>query len=268
MATDETGATERAATLAWTTELTREAAARARRMAAGEMNVTRKDNGTLVTDIDREIERFLRAAIAERFPGHAILGEEFGREGADDARFLWALDPIDGTTNLANGLPFWCVSVGLIEDGRMSVGVCSAPMIGETFAAARGVGATLNGDALPPLAPGGPLDSEDPYGVCSTSVRTRDLSRIGGKLRILGSAALEVCYVGAGRTRGCQNFGVSLYDVAGAGCVAQALGAEMRWLDTNAPYDPLEHGRTGPRKDTPLVTAPPATLAYLRERLR
>lgn len=258
----------RQATLEWAAELTGEAAERARAMVgAGTMNTVKKANGTLVTDIDRAIERFLRDAIRARFPDHAILGEEYGREGAEDARHLWALDPIDGTTNLANGLPFWCVSVGLLEENRLSLGVCAAPMIGETFTGAEGVGAFCNGEPLPPLAPGGLLDGEDPYGVCSTSVRTRDLSRISGKLRILGSAALEVCYVGAGRTRGCQNFGVSLYDVAAAGCVAQVLGAEMRWLDTNAAYDPLEHARTGPRKDTPLVTAPPATMAHLRERL-
>ena len=76
-----------------------------------------KADDSFVTHIDKETEQFVRARLAERYPDFAFQGEEFGRFGQDGVP-LWAVDPIDGTTNLVFGIPIWCVSIGLIDDGH------------------------------------------------------------------------------------------------------------------------------------------------------
>jgi myo-inositol-1(or 4)-monophosphatase len=252
--------------LEFTREMVAEAAARAMRMVEAGVTIDTKPDGSVVTDVDRAIEQFLRDAIAARYPGHAILGEEYGHASTGDASVLWALDPIDGTTNLANGLPFWGVSVGLIVDDEPVVGVFSAPLLGETYAAARGHGASRNGRPLPDLGAGGPTGWEDTYAICSTSVRALAFDRLPARLRVLGSAALDLCLVGAGSVRGCHSIGTSLYDIAAGVCVAHEVGARTEWLLPGPPWSPAEMAREGPREAV-LITAPPATLAFLRERL-
>lgn len=255
--------------LRFTREMVAEAAAQADTLIRRGPNVSLKADGTLVTNVDQTLERFLRETIGARYPGHAILGEEFGADETsnDPNTPLWALDPIDGTTNLAHGLPVWGISVGLIIGDAPAVGVVAAPHLGETFAAARGLGATLNDVPLPPLAPGGPTEWEDAYAICSTSVRTLDFDRLPCRLRILGSAALDICYVAAGRLAGCHCFAVSLYDVAAACVLANEVGAETGWLSGEA-FSPRVLARLGSRPDAALATAPPATLAFVREQVR
>lgn len=251
----------------WAAELTREAGTRAAQMAGGTLNVQSKPDGSLVTDIDRAIEHFLRDAINAKYPDHAVLGEEMGHTGDPHAP-LWALDPIDGTTNLANGLPLWGVSVGLVDGDEAVVGCVSFPRIGEFYAGAKGYGVTLNDEPLSPLGPGGPLDWEDAYGSCATGARDFAWRGVPLKLRVLGSAALEVCWTAAGRLKGCQSTGVSLYDVAAGLCIGGEVGMQARWLSgrANGLYSPREHAQIG-GKGT-LLTAPAKTLDYIATRLQ
>ncbi len=255
--------------LRFTQEMVAEAGARAESLIRSGPSVSLKADGTLVTNVDQTLERFFRETISARYPGHAILGEEFGADEAvaDAAVPLWALDPIDGTTNLAHGLPTWSISVGLIVGDAPAVGVVAAPHLGETFAGARGLGATRNGVLLPGLAPGGPTEWEDAYAICSTSARTLDFSGLPCRLRILGSAALDICYVAAGRLSGCHCFAVSLYDVAAAVVLAGEVGAEVGWL-SGEPFSPRAHARVGSRPNAALAVAPPRTLAFVRERVQ
>jgi histidinol phosphatase-like enzyme (inositol monophosphatase family) len=103
-----------------------------------------KSDGTIVTAADREAEEILRAAVLARHPDHAILGEE-GGDTAGSAPWRWILDPIDGTESFARGVPLWAVLVGVEHEGDVVAGVVHFPALGETFAAARGHGATWNG---------------------------------------------------------------------------------------------------------------------------
>jgi myo-inositol-1(or 4)-monophosphatase len=255
-----------AKTRAWAEELAEDAAGQALAMLGQGTVVHQKSDGTVVTDIDRAIERFLRSEIAARFPDHAILGEEYGYEGPQDVP-LWALDPIDGTVNLANGLPHWGISVGLIADGEPVVGVASFPALGETYSAAKGLGATRNGEPLSQLPPGGPTTWEDAYAVCSTSVRAIDFADVPARIRVYGSAALECCWAAAGFAQGCQSIGVSVYDIAAGLCVGFEVGTRTAWLSGDA-WSADAMARTGPRKDDVLLTAPPQTLEFLGSRLR
>lgn len=105
-----------------------------------EVTARRKPDGTEVTEADREAERTMRARLSERRPSHAVLGEEFGKTGPDDARYRWVLDPVDGTAGFTIGVPLFGTLVALLEEGEPVVGVIHFPAIGETVYAASGEG--------------------------------------------------------------------------------------------------------------------------------
>ncbi|MBC8141570.1 MAG: inositol monophosphatase [Armatimonadetes bacterium] len=250
-------------------EASREAATLARTMIRAGFTTDMKANGTVVTDVDHAVERLLRDRIGAAYPTHAILGEEFGQTGTVSPDVpLWCLDPVDGTTNLANGLPLWCVSIGVIFGDAAVAGVVNAPMTDDIYAAAQGAGATWNGKPLPRLASGGQIAPEEAYIVCGTSVRRMDLGRLQAKLRILGSAALDLCYVAAGQAKGCQCACTSLYDLAAGLCIAGETGVRNVWLESGEPYRPMAHLLAGGSCDVTLVTAPEGTMAYLLGVLR
>lgn len=109
-----------------------------RREFRASSEVQYKTDGTPVTHADREVEETLTALIRGRFPGHAVIGEEFGRTGAADARWQWALDPIDGTKNFVTGRPLFCTLIAFLEEDRPILGVIEAPALEERYAGAAG----------------------------------------------------------------------------------------------------------------------------------
>ncbi|QKK01836.1 MAG: inositol-phosphate phosphatase [Pseudomonadota bacterium] len=124
----------------------REAAAAARDVAmryfGGELDIEIKADESPVTVADRQAEQAIRAVIARHYPGHALLGEEYGRHGSGDC--LWLIDPIDGTRSFIRGLPFWSIQVALMVEGELVVGVSAAPAFDEVAWARRGGGAFIN----------------------------------------------------------------------------------------------------------------------------
>jgi myo-inositol-1(or 4)-monophosphatase len=188
----------------------------------------------LVTEIDIEIERGFRAMIAERFPDHEVLGEEFGGASGDRVpRVCWVFDPIDGTTNYAHGLPIFCSSLALEIDGDPVVAAIYDPTRRELFTAERGQGAWLNGTPLRVSAAASLIDSllvtgfhydvqKDPGEVMELFAAFISRARA---VRRLGSAALDLCYVAAGRFDGFWERKLKPWDVAaGALIVAEAGG--------------------------------------------
>ena len=117
----------------------------ARREFRAAFEVQYKADGSPVTRADREVEETLTALIRERFPGHAILGEEFGRTGEIDARWRWALDPIDGTKNFVTGRPLFGTLIAFLEGDRPILGVIEAPALGERYVGASGEPTRFNG---------------------------------------------------------------------------------------------------------------------------
>ncbi len=107
----------------------------------GDLAVETKDDASPVTEADRACERIIRDTILKVFPDHAIYGEEYGQRG--EGRYLWLVDPIDGTRSFIRHLPFWSVQIALMIDGELALGVSSAPAFGETAWAVRGQGAFL-----------------------------------------------------------------------------------------------------------------------------
>jgi myo-inositol-1(or 4)-monophosphatase len=128
----------------FTRALARDAGKLAHR-AFGTSATTMKGRHDVVTAMDREVERFIRAAIAARFPHDAVIGEE---EGGGDGEHLWLIDPIDGTANYARGLPRYCVSIGYLDRGVPTVGAIYDPSHDWLYSAARGEGAWRDGERL------------------------------------------------------------------------------------------------------------------------
>ena len=200
-----------------------------------DMRVDKKGAINLVTEVDLQIEREFRAMIAERFPGHVVLGEEFETRGDREATppFCWIFDPVDGTTNYAHGLPIFCSSLGLEIDGEIAVGAIYDPTRRELFTAERGQGAWLNGRPLRVSAADTLIDSllvtgfhydiqQDPEELVSLF---REFITKSRAVRRLGSAALDLCYVAAGRFDGYWESKIQPWDVAaGALIVAEAGG--------------------------------------------
>jgi myo-inositol-1(or 4)-monophosphatase len=180
-----------------------------------------------------------RALVAERFPDHQVLAEELGGGAAMPAGPCWVFDPIDGTTNYAHGLPIFCASLALEIDGVAQVAAVFDPNRQELFTAERGGGAFLNGrrlhvsdaaslvDAL--LVTGFPYDVharvEEIVGLFASFVGQ------ARAVRRLGSAAIDLCYVAAGRMDGFWESDLKPWDVAGGALVVSEAGGRVTGMD-------------------------------------
>ncbi len=192
-----------------------------------------KGEADLVTEADEEAERKIKEVLGEAFPDHGVLTEESGQtEGHSDAR--WIVDPLDGTTNYAHGVPFFSTSIALERAGEVVVGVVHDPIANETYAAERGGGATLNGE------PVGVSGTDEPArALLGTSFADRPeelemglelfgrLAGLARGMRRLGSGALDLCYVAAGRLDGCYEQGFSVWDVAAGTLIVEEAGGKI-----------------------------------------
>ena len=139
--------------------------------------VEQKADASPVTEADRACERAIRETLLGSFPDHAIFGEEYGHLG--ESRFLWLVDPIDGTRSFIRGLPFWSVQIGLMVDGELVLGVSSAPAFDETAWAVKGQGAFIN-DRTVHVADCASLDQADvSFGNLRTLARGPDWAWAG-----------------------------------------------------------------------------------------
>lgn len=195
----------------------------------------------LVTAADLAAERQFRDLIAGRFPAHAVLGEEAGATtlGAAGARCRWIIDPLDGTTNFAHGIALFCVSIALEIDGRVEVGVVYDPIARELFTAERGEGARLNGqpirvsacqdlmDGL--LCTGFPYTIRDARG-SQVEVFSAFLGHARA-VRRLGSAALDLSYVAAGRFDGFWELQLHAWDMAAGVLIIEEAGGRVTNYD-------------------------------------
>jgi myo-inositol-1(or 4)-monophosphatase len=208
--------------------------------------VSKKGEIDLVTEVDFECERMCRSVIAERFPDHDVLAEELGSgpSAPRQSRHRWIFDPLDGTTNYAHGLPIFCASLGLEIDGRIEVGAVFDPTRQELFTAERGEGAFLNGRQLAVSDTAGLRDSllvtGFPYDVHE---KGGDLVALFGyflgrarAVRRLGSAALDLCYVAAGRFEAFWEQYLKPWDVAAGSLIAEEAGGRVTGMD-GAPLD-------------------------------
>lgn len=195
-----------------------------------------KDDGSVVTNADRAVELFLRAQLAEVFRDCRFWGEEFGRDEIGKGG-LWLLDPIDGTTNFASGLPLWGVSVARWDGKNLAQGCVVLPDLGSTFCAELGGGAWRNDQPLPRVRPGAPRPDE-PISCCPNVAPLVRRERSLGRLRCFGASVVDGTFVVAQQLRGSYGRGESLYDVAAVLTMATEVGLEYAYIDGSALHLP------------------------------
>jgi myo-inositol-1(or 4)-monophosphatase len=214
--------------------------------------IDHKSAKDVVTEADHQSEEAVIAAIRSSFPGDAIVAEESGAHDGQAAEpangRTWVIDPLDGTVNYANGLPVFCVAIGLVVDGRPTVGAVLDPTRDELFAATVDGPATLNGRVIHASAKDRLTDYVVSLSLSGRSVvsRARAIRREIRISRSMGSAALALAYVGNGRFDAfVQESGLSVWDIAAAGLIAERGGAIVSSFRGGPWYEPTTVTRTG-----------------------
>jgi myo-inositol-1(or 4)-monophosphatase len=197
----------------------------------------------LVTEIDHASESFLIKEIQSRFPDSHIVAEESGEtQGSNEG--IWYIDPLDGTVNYAHHIPLFCVSIAFAYDGSVKLGAVYDPLRDEMFTAERGKGAFLNGKPIHASATTelqkSLLVTGFPYDTWNTEKDNfknfEKLAKTTQGVRRLGSAALDGCYVAAGRFDGFWELTLKPWDIAAAGLIAEEGGARVTATDGTPDY--------------------------------
>lgn len=196
----------------------------------------------LVTEIDHQSEKFLLNEISQRWPDSRFVAEESGESGQGE--LIWYIDPLDGTVNYAHGIPIFCVSIACAWEGKTRLAVVYDPMRDEMFSAERGRGAHLNARPLKVSRAAelhqSLLVTGFPYDAWTAKVNNLEyfgrFARITQGVRRLGSAALDLCYVAAGRFDGYWELSLKPWDVAAAGLIAEEAGARVTDLQDGVDY--------------------------------
>lgn len=198
------------------------------------LEVAEKARNEFVTQVDRVAEIAIIEVIRDHYPDHAILAEESGKQGDHD--FQWIIDPLDGTTNYVHGFPVFSVSIAVAQRGELQHGVVYDPLRQEIFSATRGQGALLDGRKIRvskrPGLQAALIGTGFPYRM--------NLEHIDRYLKMLravmletagvrrpGSAALDLCYVAAGRIDGFWELGLAPWDIAAGALIIREAGGRI-----------------------------------------
>ena len=196
-----------------------------------------------VTEADHASEAFLLGEIKAHFPEGHILAEESGSiQGTNED--IWYIDPLDGTVNFAHHIPIFCVSIGFASHGVLTLAAVYDPMRDEMFTAEKGKGAFLNGKRIQ-VSDANELEKSllvtgFPYDTWNTELDNfkyfERLAKRTQGVRRLGSAALDLCYVGAGRFDGFWEFKLKPWDIAAGGLITAEAGATVTAVDGSPDY--------------------------------
>jgi myo-inositol-1(or 4)-monophosphatase len=204
-----------------------------------DIRIEKKGTIDLVTEVDLAVERMFRSLVAERFADHHVLAEELDGGGSVPGGPCWVFDPLDGTTNYAHGLPIFCSSLALEIDGVAEVAAIFDPNRKELFTAERGGGAFLNGQPLhvseTSTLVNAMLVTGFPYDIHS---RVDEMMGLFGQflgvaraVRRLGSAAIDLCYVAAGRMDGFWELSLKAWDTSAGALIVAEAGGRVTTMD-------------------------------------
>lgn len=219
------------------------------------IKVEQKGRNDYVSDADRNAEKAVIDTILKHYPEHAIVAEESGQRGHSD--YVWIIDPLDGTTNFLHGFPVFCVSVGLMHKNRLEHGAVYDPLRQELFTASRGQGAHLDGRRIRVsqqvsleralVGTGFPFrDSNVPLAPYLKMLQTV-LTHTSG-VRRTGAAALDLCYVAAGRLDAFWETGLAKWDLAAGALIIREAGGIVSGLDGSENFLDTGHVLTGAPK--------------------
>jgi myo-inositol-1(or 4)-monophosphatase len=223
-------------------------AAELKRFFNGSFVISNKEGiNNLVTEADHAAEKAIMRVIQTEYPNHFILSEETG-EIIQDSTYKWIIDPIDGTVNFSNGIPICCVSIGLEKEGKMIMGAVYNPIMNEFYFAEKNLGSTLNNQKIEVskktavikscLVTGFPYTYLDaPNGPIQVFEK---LIRRGVPVRRLGSAAIDLCWVAAGRFDGFYEHNLQAWDSAAGFLIVEEAGGKVTDFNGKAysPYQP------------------------------
>lgn len=225
----------------------------------GHMASDLKSDGSLITACDRWSDATLVQGLDELFPGEGVLSEE-GDRSLPATEAYWVVDPLDGTTNFAAGIPYWAISLARFEAGQPVLGVLDVPPLRQRIVAIRGRGAWRNGKPLQP-----PSLQRHPAGcasLCSRSIGVLQKlphQRFPGKIRLLGVASLNLVSVAMGQTVAALEATPKIWDLAAAWLVLTELQCSLRWLQRSP--QGLTAGSDLSQTDFPVLAADsPGTL--------
>ncbi len=234
------------------------------RQERNQLTLMRKSDGSIVTHVDQTVEQMLVTTIQSLYPEHAILGEEGTHSGfhsnGNIPEYTWVIDPIDGTSAFAGGLPGWCIGVGLLRHGQPVAGIVLAPMNDELFVCDMAGTPTLNGQPIHTQSNPNPLldawmavpsDSHRKYRITYT-----------GRIRTTGATIMSLAYVASGKASGALIASCKAWDLAPALALLHHAGGQLWDLDGQA-LDIID--LLHPDKKSPtLIAAPQSQYAEVR----
>jgi myo-inositol-1(or 4)-monophosphatase len=199
-------------------------------------------SGDLVTEADKASEAVILEILGRHVPDHGILAEESGKLGDAASKYLWAIDPLDGTTNYAHQYPFWAVSIGLLIEGIPQIGVIFDPFHNELFRAGKGLGATRNRRPIEVSQISELNKSLLVTGFAYDRRETTDnnyaefchLTHLTQGVRRSGSASLDLAHVACGRVDGYWERGLAPWDVAAGVLIVSEAGGQVTAYDSSA----------------------------------
>ena len=220
----------------------------------GRMSSSLKPDGSLITACDHWSDATLVRGLNELFPGDGVLSEE-GSKAVPSTPAYWVVDPLDGTTNFAAGIPYWAISLARFEGGVPVLAVLDVPPLRQRIVAVRGRGAWRNGKALQPPSsrPAQPVGCAS---LCSRSIQVLQRlpqRRFPGKIRLLGVASLNLVSVAMGQTVAALEARPKIWDLAASWLVLSELGCSLRWLERDPAH--VSSGSDLSQADFPVLVA-------------
>ena len=219
----------------------------------GHMASSVKADGSLITACDRWSDATLVAGLAELFPEEGVLSEE-GSQAVPLTPAYWVVDPLDGTTNFAAGIPYWAISLARFEQGRPVLAVLDVPPLRQRIVAVRGQGAWRNGKPLQP--PSRHNQQAGCASLCSRSIGVLQKlpdRRFPGKIRLLGVASLNLVSVAMGQTVAALEATPKIWDLAASWLVLSELNCSLRWLQQSP--EAIAPGTDLAQTDFPVLVA-------------
>lgn len=211
-----------------------------------------KSPGDFVSIVDQHAERAIISVLHDKYPTHSILGEESGETRGKPSKesdvYQWIIDPLDGTANFLHGIAQFAVSIALMKNAKLEIGLVYNPISDETFTAARGQGAQLNGRRIRANAQRDPARAilgtgfpfKDPALMTQQMHYVSALLQQFSDLRRLGAAALDICFVACGRLDAFYEMALNPWDMAAGILIAQEAGVIV--TDRDEGHDMLAKG--------------------------
>ncbi len=219
----------------------------------GQINSDIKPDGTLITECDRWSDQTIVKGLAEIAEGEGVLSEE-GHKKIPRSSEYWVVDPLDGTTNFAAGIPYWAISIARFTNGQPETAVLDIPALKKRILAIRGKGVWLNNKPLKPESRF--KKNSECISLCSRSIKVLQMKpeqSFPGKIRLLGVSSLNMTSVAIGQTVAALEATPKIWDIAAAWLILEELNCLIQWLETN-PKDILA-GTDLTSVDFPLLTA-------------